>query len=152
MLILKNILSFLLNFKTLGIVLVLAIGFYLGKSCEHKSNIKTIKKYDKIVLGYKENKTIDSTQNARLAFEVDSLQKELVLRQDIINKKDILIQSQTKSIKGLEMRLTQSNKDFQEAIELGHITCDTIFVKPINIFEKGVYQILPKAKIKRLVQ
>ena len=152
MLILKNILSFLLNFKTLGFVLVLGIGFYLGKSCEHKSNIKTIKKYDKIVLGYKENKTIDSTQNARLAFEVDSLQKDLVLRLDILNKKDIFIQTQTKSIKGLEMRLNQSNKDFQEAIKVGHITCDTIFVKPINIFEKGVYQVIDRAKIKRLVQ
>jgi len=147
-----SLIKFLLQPKAWIVYIILIVGFLIGKWYENGEKKDEIARLDNQIRKHKDKAKLDSTQIARLSFETDSLEKDIVLNYDIIRQKDLFIQSQTKSIKGLEMRFNQCQIGFKEAIELGHITCDTIFVKPINIFEKGVYQVIPKGKIKRLVQ
>ena len=147
-----GLLKFLFKKTTLLVIVGLVAGYFIGQWYENNQKQSEIKRLDKIIVAKNDTLKVSYEQISRLSFETDSLEKDIVLSYDIIRQKDLFIQSQTNSIKGLKMRFSQCQQGFKEAIELGHITCDTIFVKPINIFEKGVYQVIPKVKIKRLVQ
>jgi len=144
-----KILSFFSLERILSIVSLIGI-FYLTRDVVSCQKNKVISKLDKEIIKKDEIIVSKDLVITQLQKDTSEYRQNFAISSIQIDSLQSMVQYFSKRDRALKRDLLESQESMKHAIDEGIVICDTLFIKPVDFFKKGVYKKVPKGDIREI--